>query len=81
MIALYNRVIVTKQIPEEKLFPGDVGTVVEEYRDWQGKIIGYELELFSADGHTLAVSSVPADAVRQATPADRLCSRMEEAAV
>jgi hypothetical protein len=68
-------------IPEENLFRGDVGTVVEEYRDPQGKIIGYELELFSADGHTLAVSSVPADAVREATPADRLCSRMEEATV
>ncbi len=81
MIALFNRVIVTKQIPEENLFPGDVGTVVEEYRDARDKIIGYELELFAADGHTLAVSSVPADAVREATAADRLCSRMEEAAV
>jgi hypothetical protein len=81
MIALYNRVIVTKRIPEENLFTGDVGTVVEEYRDAQGVIVGYELELFSADGHTLAVSSVPANAVREATPADRLCSRMEEAAV
>ena len=81
MIALYNRVIVTKHIPEENLFPGDVGTVVEEYRDPQDKVIGYELELFSADGHTLAVSSVPADAVREATAADRLCSRLEEAAV
>ncbi len=37
MIALYNRVIVTKQIPEEKLFPGDVGTVVEEYRDGRAR--------------------------------------------
>jgi len=81
MIALYNRVIVTKQIPEENLFPGDVGTVVEEYRDARDTIIGYELELFAADGHTLAVSSVPVDAVREPTAADRLCSRMEEAAV
>ena len=77
MIALYNRVIVTKPIPEENLSPGDIGTVVEEHRDSQGKIIGYELELFSADGHTLAVSSVPGDAVREPTQADRLCSRME----
>jgi hypothetical protein len=81
MITLYNRVIVTKRIPKENLFPGDVGTVVEEYRDSQGKVVGYELELFSADGHTLALSSVPVDAVREATPADRLCSRMEDVAV
>jgi hypothetical protein len=77
MIVLYNRVIVTRQIPDENLFPGDVGTVVEEYRDPQGAVVGYELELFSADGHTLAVSSVPAGAVREPTPADRLCSRAE----
>jgi hypothetical protein len=81
MIALFNRVIITRRLSEENLFPGDVGTVVEEYRDAEEKIVGYELELFSADGHTLAVSSVPADAVREATPADRLCSRMEAAAV
>jgi hypothetical protein len=81
MIAAHARVILTKEIPEEDLFPGDVGTVVEEYRDAQDRVIGYELELFSADGHTLAVSSIPADAVREATPADRLCSRMEVAVV
>ncbi len=81
MIALHSRVIVTKRVFEESLFPGDVGTVVEEYRDAHGGIVGYELELFSADGHTLAVCSVPADAVREATPADRLCSRMEATGV
>ncbi len=81
MISLFNRVIVTKQIPEEHLYPGDVGTVVEEHKDRQGKLVGYELEMFSADGQTLAVSSVPADAVREPTPADRLCSRLEEATV
>jgi len=81
MVTPYSRVIVTKRIPEENLFPGDVGTVVEEYQDSQGKVIGYELELFSAAGHTLALSSVAVDAVREATPADRLCSRMEEATV
>jgi len=77
MIGLYNRVIVTKAIAEENLFPGDIGTVVEEHRDSQGMVVGYELELFSADGHTLAVCSVPADAVREPTRADRLCSRVE----
>ena len=76
MIAPHSRVIVTKPIPEESVLPGDVGTVVEEYRDAQGTITGYELEILSADGHTLAVCSVPADAVREATVTDRLCSRL-----
>jgi hypothetical protein len=78
VIALYGRVIVTARITAENLVPGDVGTVVEEYRDAQVNVIGYELELFSADGHTWAMCSVPASAVREATPADRLCSRIAE---
>jgi hypothetical protein len=67
---MFGRVVVTKSIPGESLLAGDVGTVVEEYRDKQDKVIGYELESFTADGHTLAVCSVPADAVREATRAD-----------
>jgi hypothetical protein len=70
-----NRVILTKPIPEESVLPGDVGTIIEEYRDAQGTITGYELAILSADGHTLAVCAVLADAVREATVTDRLCSR------
>ena len=75
MIAKQHRVIVTKRIPEESVLPGDVGTVVEEYRDAQGTITGYELKILSVDGQTVAVCSVPTDAVREATVTDRLCSR------
>jgi hypothetical protein len=75
MIVPHNRVIVTKHISEESVSPGDVGTIIEECRDSQGTITGYELEILSADGHTLAVCLVPADAVRGATVTDRLCSR------
>ena len=60
MIATHSRVIVTKEIPEESALPGDVGTVIEEYRDAQGTITGYELKILSVDGQTLAVCSVPA---------------------
>jgi len=70
-----SQVVVTKPIPEESVLPGDVGTIIEEYRDAQGTITGYELEILSVDGHTLAVCTVPADAVREATVTDRLCSR------
>jgi hypothetical protein len=75
MIAPHNRVIVTKHISEESVLPGDVGTVVEECRNDQGTITGYELETLSVDGQTVAVCRVPADAVRDATVTDRLCSR------
>ena len=75
MIVLHNRVIVAKPIPEESAIPGDVGTVVEEYRDAQGAVTGYELKILSVDGNTLAVCRVSADAVREATVTDRLCSR------
>ena len=75
MIAKHSRVIVTTRIPEENVLPGDVGTITEEYRDAQGTITGYELKIFSVDGQTLAVCRVPADAVREATVTDRLCSR------
>ena len=75
MIATHARVIITKEIPEERTLPGDVGTIIEEYRDAQGTITGYELEILSVDGQTLAVCSVPTDAVREATVTDRLCSR------
>jgi len=76
MNATHARVIITKEIPEESAIPGDVGTIIVEYRDTQGTITGYELEILSVDGQTLAVCGVPADAVREATVTDRLCSRM-----
>jgi len=76
MIVPHSRVVLTKPISEESVLPGDVGTIIEECRDAQGTITGYELEILSADGHTLAVCPVPADAVREATVTDRLCSRV-----
>jgi hypothetical protein len=72
---LFSRVILTRDIPEESLRRGDVGTIVEEHRDASGDVVGFELEVFSASGDTLAVASVPANAVRQPTNADRLAIR------
>ncbi|MCC6126770.1 MAG: DUF4926 domain-containing protein [Pirellulales bacterium] len=77
-IILFQRVVVNRDLPEEDLCRGDVATVVEIHRDGNGNAIGYEVELFAADGRTLAVASVPVDAVRQPTPTDRLASRVAE---
>ncbi|MGA2620254.1 MAG: DUF4926 domain-containing protein [Thermoguttaceae bacterium] len=74
-VQLFSRVVLTRDVPEEGLRTGDVGTVVEIYDDASGGAIGYELEMFAASGETLAVASVPADAVRPATSADRLAAR------
>jgi hypothetical protein len=71
----FTRVILTQDIPEHALRGGDVGTGVETYADSSGTVVGYELEMFAASGETLTVASVPADAVRPATPADRLAAR------
>ena len=70
--ALFTRVVLTKDIPEEGLCRGDVATIVEEHCDSSGNVIGFEVELFSANGDTLAVASVPLDAVRKPTAVDRL---------
>jgi hypothetical protein len=74
----FQRVVITRDIPEEELCRGDVVTVVEIYRDDNGCVIGYEVELFAVDGRPLAVASVPPNAVRQPTSADRLASRIPE---
>lgn len=73
---LFTRVVLTRDVPDEGLRRGDVGTVVEVYEDAAGDVIGYELEVFAADGSTLAVASVPEVAVRQATSTDRLAARV-----
>ena len=70
-----SRVVLTRDVPEEGLRIGDVGTVVEIYDDASGNAIGYELEMFAANGETLAVASVPVGAARPATSADRLAAR------
>ncbi len=73
---LFSRVVITRELPEENLCTGDVATVVEEHRDADGNVIGYEVELFSATGQTLAVASVPVDAIREPSSSDRLTTRV-----
>ena len=60
----FARIVIAQDLPQEGLRRGDVATIVEEHRDASGRVIGFEVELFSANGETLAVASVPADAVR-----------------
>jgi len=73
---LFTRVVLTRDVPGENVRRGDVATIVEEHRDASGEVVGFEVELFSAAGDTLAVASVPVDAVRKPSSADRLTTRV-----
>jgi hypothetical protein len=63
MIQELDTVVLTRDIPEQKLCKGDVGAVVLVH---QGDRV-YEVEFVGLDGTTLGVVTLPADAVRAAT--------------
>jgi hypothetical protein len=71
----FQRVVLTKDFPEEGLRAGDVGVVVERYPARGDVPEGYELEFFAATGETVAVVSVPAMSIREATDHDVLSVR------
>lgn len=58
-----DTVILTRDIPEQKLRKGDLGTVVFVHEGSEA----YEVEFVTLGGGTLAVVTLPADAVRTAT--------------
>ena len=60
VIKEFDRVVLTEDLAEYQLVAGDLGVVVMIHGDHAG----YELEIFSADGHTLAVVTVKAGQVR-----------------
>lgn len=62
-LALYQRAVLTRDLPEEGLRAGDVGVIVEHYPARGDIPEGYELEIFAATGQTIAVVSVPASAI------------------
>ena len=47
----HDRVVLTTDLPGEKLTPGDVGTIVHVYRAGEA----FEVEFVSLDGETVAV--------------------------
>jgi len=74
-LALAQRVVLTQDLPKEGLRAGDVGVIVEHYVARADVPEGYELEVFAANGQTVAVVSVPASAVREATEREVLSVR------
>ena len=66
--AEHDRVVVTRDLPDVGLQAGDLGVIVYIHAAGQA----YELEVFSATGETLAVETVPGDAVRPRVYEDTL---------
>jgi hypothetical protein len=67
--------VLTKDLPEQGLRAGDVGVVVDVFRNADGVVVGYTLETFTIDGESLSVVSVPANAVRPSTAGDVASAR------
>ena len=73
MIAEHDFVVLTRDLPDQRLMVGDVGVVIHIHRTpGEDAPVGYMLELFTIDGQSIDEVSVPADAVRAATDADRV---------
>ena len=73
--ARYQRVVLTQNLPNEGLRAGDVGVIIEHYPARADLPEGYELEVFAANGQTVAVVTVPATGVREATAHEVLSVR------
>lgn len=74
MIPEFERAVLLEDIPEYGFKVGDIGVVVHIHREGAG----YELEMMTADGHTLDVITVRADQVRAVTDRDMLHVRTVE---
>jgi hypothetical protein len=63
-LEMFQRAILTVDIPTEGLQVGDVGTVVEKHDVPGVPEIGYSVEFFDMTGRTVAVVAVPASSLR-----------------
>jgi predicted transcriptional regulator len=71
-LKMYSDVILTRDITEHGLRAGDVGTVVARHAVPGVAEEGFSVEFFDMTGNTVAVTTLPASALRLPTPADRL---------
>ena len=55
-----DEIVLTCDLPDQRLTAGDIGTVVLVH----GEDKGYEVEFMTLDGETIAVSTLRADQVR-----------------
>ena len=67
---LFQDVVLAKDLPEDNLRAGDVGTLVERH-EVAGLETGYSVEFFDMLGNTVAIVTVGGSALRAPTHADR----------
>jgi len=72
---LYSDVILLTNLPEEGVYTGDIGTVVEQH-NVTGLETGYSVELFDMLGNTVTVITLPMSCFRLPTRADRPAIRL-----
>ncbi len=73
---LYQDIVLLRDLPEEGLREGDVGTVVERH-DVPGREPGYSVEFFDMVGNTVAVVTLPGSALRLPERTDRPAVRSQ----
>lgn len=64
MLELYQRVVLSRNLPEHRLFAGDVLTLIDYVPHPSGGEDGYILEVFNAVGESINVIAVPMGAVQ-----------------
>jgi Domain of unknown function (DUF4926) len=64
MIREHDRVVLTIDVPQERLMAGDVGTVVHIHKNGEA----YEVEFMTLSGETVAVTTLFASQVRPVEP-------------
>jgi hypothetical protein len=74
---LYSDAILLCDLPEEGLFKGDIGTIVEQH-NVEGLETGYSVEFFDMLGNTVAVVTLPESSLRQPTRSDRPTIRLAD---
>jgi Domain of unknown function (DUF4926) len=78
-IPLYLDVVLLRDLPDEGVYVGDIGTVVEKH-DVQGLETGYSVEFFDMLGNTVSVTTLPMSAFRLPTCEDRPAVRLTASA-
>lgn len=73
---LFSRIVLSEDIPAASLCRGDLATIVEHY-ETPGVEPGYEIEVFDATGHTVAVVTVGESQIEAPRSNERPCVRLE----
>lgn len=71
----YSDVILLCDLPDEGVYNGDIGTVVNRH-DVDGLETGYSVEFFDMLGNTVAIVTLPMSCFRSPSSADRPTVRL-----